>query len=77
MIGKKRLAEVRASLTAECAKAGIDPRRWFDEQIRKLEHGPSPNPLEIETLELIRDGLMVKRSAAKRRRKRAGTRSSD
>jgi hypothetical protein len=66
MIGKKRLSEVRASVLKTCAQAGIDPARWFDEQIGKLEHTPLPNAREIETLRLIRDGLQSKTPGAKR-----------
>jgi hypothetical protein len=76
MIGKKSLRRIRASLLDKCADAGIDPARWFDEQIDKLEHGPPPKPTEIETLKLIRDGLRAKPADAKRVRKRIRTRSS-
>jgi hypothetical protein len=76
MIGKKRLADVRAGLLEECTKSGIAPARWFDEQIGRLERSPSPNPLEIETLKLIRDGLRVKPARSKHVRRRARARSS-
>jgi hypothetical protein len=76
MIGKKSLSGVRAVLLNKCAKSGIDPADWFDEQIRRVERTPSPNQLEIETLRLIRDGLRAKPPRAKRTGKRARTRSS-
>jgi hypothetical protein len=76
MIGKKTVSAIRADLLEECTKAGIDPAVWFDEQIRKLERGKSSSPQEIETLQLIRDGLQAQPPSAKPRRKRTGTRSS-
>lgn len=76
MIGKKTVREIRADLLEECAKAGVDPAVWFDEQIRKLERGGSPDPREIETLELIRDGLLATGPATKAGRKRARPRSA-
>lgn len=76
MIGKKHLSDVRAGLLEDCARSGIDPIRWFDEQIGKLEVARSPNATEIETLKLIRDGLQSKRSVVKLKRKRARSRSA-
>jgi len=76
MIGKKHLRDVRAGLLEECARAGLDPMRWFDAQIGKLELSRSPNETEIETLKLIRDGLQSKPSAGKRKRTRPRSRSA-
>jgi hypothetical protein len=77
MIGKKRLTDVRTSLLDECAKSRIDPARWLDEQIGKLEVAAPVNAREIETLKLIRDGLQSKSSRPKRVRKRTRARSAD
>ena len=76
MIGKKTVRELRADLLEQCATAGLEPAEWFNEQIRKLEGGRSPDPREIETLELIRDGLQAKLPATKPARRRARTPSS-
>jgi hypothetical protein len=76
MIGKKRLSDVRAGLLEECAKSGIAPARWLNERIGRLERRPSPNPVEVETLKLIRDGLRSKSARAKRAVKRGRTRSA-
>ena len=74
MIGKKTLSAIRTDLLKECAKTGIDPAVWFDEQIRKLESGKSCEPTEIETLKLIRDGLRVETAKPKRSGKRVPSR---
>lgn len=66
MIGKKKLSEIRASLVKACAKAGIDPAVWMDEEISKAHRAKPRNNAEIETLTLVRDGL---RSTAKRQRR--------
>jgi hypothetical protein len=73
MIGKKTLRAIRADLL-ECARAGIDPAVWFDDQIRKLESGKSRKPAEIETLKLIRDGLRTENGKSKRGGKHVPTR---
>jgi len=77
MIGKKRLTDVRASLLDECAKSRIDPTRWLDEQISKLEVAAPVNVREIETLKLVRDGLKSKSSRSKRAGKRTRAHSAD
>jgi len=65
MIGQKPLGDIRANLLKECAQAGIDPLVWFDQQIQNRERLRSANPIEIETLKLIRDGLQAEKPAAK------------
>lgn len=66
MMGKKTLSEIRESLLHACAEAGVDPATWFDEQICKTKGKKSPNATEIETLELIRDGLRADASRKRR-----------
>jgi hypothetical protein len=67
MIGKKKLSEIRASVDTACAKAGLDPTVWIDEQIGEADRAKPRHAAEIETLMLIRDGL---RAAASRKRGR-------
>jgi hypothetical protein len=74
MMGNKKLSEIRASLLEACAKAGVDPAVWFDEQILKARNGKSPNTIEIETLKLVRDGLRSDVSRKQQARKRLPTR---
>lgn len=74
MIGKKKLSEIRSDVLDACSKAGMDPASWLEEQIRVLEHKPSPQPVEIETLKLIRDALKTERSGERRSTKRVRTR---
>ena len=74
MIGKKTVAELRAELLEQCTKEGVNPAVWFDEQIRKLERGPAPDPRDIETLELIRDGLLARARGKKPARKQSRAR---
>lgn len=63
MIGKRKLSEIRAGLVKACAKAGVDPAVWMEQEISKANRAQPRNNAEIETLMLVRDGL---RSAAKR-----------
>ena len=74
MIGKKKLSEIRTNLLDACAKAGLDPAVWFDEQIGKANCEKSRNVVEIETLKLVRDGLRADASRKQRARKRIPTR---
>ena len=66
MIGKEKLREIRSNVIQAFTKAGIDPGKWMDEQIRKAKRETPKNMAEIETLQLIRDGL---RAAASRKRR--------
>jgi hypothetical protein len=77
MIGKKRLTDVRTSLLNKRAESPIDPARWLDEQIGRLEVAAPVNVREIETLKLIRDGLQSKSVRPKRVRKRTRARSAE
>ena len=54
MIGTKKLSTIKAELRQTFRAEGLD-RAWFNRQIRKLEKKPRPNPVEIETLTILRD----------------------
>ena len=68
MIAKKSLREIRASLKDACQQVPVDPDEWFDEQLQKLHSKVTPSPHEVETLTLIRDGLIEKSPASKKAR---------
>jgi hypothetical protein len=57
MMGKKKLAEIRADIDEQFAKSGQDAETWLAERIRSLEKKKKPAPREIETLHLLRDAL--------------------
>ena len=72
-----QLSDVCATLLKETAKAGIDPDAWFAEQIAILEKRAAPKAVEIETLQLIRDGLRAERLATKPIRKTSKSKLSN
>lgn len=71
MMGKKKTSEIRASILKACARAGIDPAVWMEQEISKANRAKPRNKAEIETLLLVRDGLR----AADSRRRRVRARS--
>ncbi|HJT31110.1 MAG TPA: hypothetical protein VJ783_03510 [Pirellulales bacterium] len=71
MIGKKKLSEIRAGIVKACAKAGIDPAVWMEEEISKANRATPRNKAEIETLLLVRDGLRAAGSNKRRVRARS------
>ena len=56
MMGKKKLATIKAELRKAFKAEGVD-QDWFSRQIRKLERQAKPNPTELETLVMMRDLL--------------------
>lgn len=71
MMGKKKLSEIRASVAKACAKAGVDPAVWIEEEISKANRTKPRNKAEIETLKLVRDGLRA--ATTRERRARASS----
>ena len=62
MIGKKKLAAIRADIAEEFAKSGLDAKTWFAERIRALEK--KPDSRELDTLRLLREALRAEQEAA-------------
>ena len=75
MMGKKKLGTIRAEVREAFASAGIDPDRWFDEEIRKLRGRPSPDQGVIEALQKLRDALAARAADAPPKKKGRRVRS--
>lgn len=74
MIGKKKLKDVRKSVRDRCAQSATDLKKSLDAQTQRGRHGQTLKPVEIETLNLIRDGLRKRRKTTKAVGKRPHTR---
>jgi hypothetical protein len=74
MIGKRKLKDVRKSVRERCSQSPSDVSKSLDAQIQRGRHGQPLKPVEIETLNLIRDALRKRRKTTKTAGKRAQTR---
>jgi hypothetical protein len=74
MIGKKKLKDVRKSVRKRCGPSAADLIKSLDSQIQQGRHGRPLKSVEIETLNMIRDGLRKRRKTTKAAGKRARTR---
>jgi hypothetical protein len=75
MMGKKKLTATRADVRDAFLRAGIDPKAWFEQEIRKTEQQPPDGSSVLETLQMLRDVLFREtKKRPKARTRRASTR---
>ena len=74
MIGKKNLNDIRESVRSASGQAVTDLTKALDNRSQRSEQRQPLKPVEIETLNLIRDGLRKRRNPTKAAGKRVRTR---
>jgi hypothetical protein len=77
MMGPTKLSTIRAEVRKAFRMSDAEVLAWFNQQMEELSQQAEANPVEIDTLRLLRDGLQkeVQRHTPWRRRPRLTRRS--
>ena len=74
MIGKKKLSEIQSDFREKAKASGASTTKLVEKQLAKLQANKHPDPVELETLQLLRDALSPDKRKKKKKKKRAAVR---